>query len=220
MSLNNYVKEIAEYAEVCYKQIDAINSVLSGEISKENLRNIAKRHYAEIRTFLDIKIPERMRLCPPNAYSAKQYFWYLYREEQGFFKPGENHAELFLPACYALGLSDEELEKEYQAYWPHYKYMFNLTPSTDVFIRELAISTAWESFSPIVGPHLIKALKKYDIGDDGLKYFTLHYEVDQRHGNQAYKTLSDYVINTDLQSIAMDAISDSMLKNNYFDFKL
>ena len=219
MSLNPFVAEIKEYAEECYRKIEAVNALLAGELSVEQLKKMAKRHYAEIRTFLDVKIPERMRLCPPHAYSAKQYFWYLYREEHGFFKPGENHAELFKPVCYALGLSDKDLEEEYEAYWPQYKYLFDLTPSLEVLVKELAISAAWESFSPIMGPELMAALKKYSIPDE-LGYFSLHFEVDQRHGEQAYKTLNEYVTRPDLQAIAMDAITKDLVENNYLNLVL
>jgi len=219
MSLNHFVKEIKDHTEECYKQIDVINAILAGELNMQEMRKIAKRHYAEIRTFLDVKIPERMRLCPSHAHAAKQYFWYLYREEHGFFKPGEDHADLFKPLCYSLGLSDQELEEEFNSYWPHYKYLFELTPSIEVLVQELAISAAWESFSPVVAPMIISALEKYGI-TDGFEYFTLHYEVDKRHGDQAYKTLNEYVTSADLQKIAMEAISKSLVEDNYFNLVL
>lgn len=217
MSLNDFVTEIKQFTENSYRNIDVINAILKGNLNKDELAGYAKRHYAEIRTFLDIKIPARMRLCPPHAYNGKKYFWYLYREEHGFFKPGENHAELFKPICYALGLSDEDLENEFELYWPNYRYLLDLTPSNEVFISELAISVAWESFSPVVGPELIAALKRYGFEGDSLKYFSLHYEVDQRHGDQAYKTLNEYVTDLGTQEIAIKAISRTFGEDLYFN---
>jgi len=145
MELKDFSANIRQHADDCYRQMPLMNAILGGKLTQEELRKHARRHYAEIRTFIDFKLPERLRICPHDAYSAKKFFWDIYCEEQGNFVPGKNHAELFKPFCYKLGITDEELDDEYAAYWPHYRDMLSAVTSRPALVRELAISFAWET---------------------------------------------------------------------------
>src|SRR5262245_47826725 len=52
------------------------------------------RMYAETRLFIDVRLPERLRLCPASARSARRYLWENYGDEAGSFVPGRDHVAL------------------------------------------------------------------------------------------------------------------------------
>ena len=218
MDRNGLAKRIREHMSECNRKMPVAQEIVSGTLSMEDLRRHAKRHHAEIRTFIDFKLPERLRLCPAEAITAKKYFSDLYIEEQGHFVPGQNHADIFMPVCRKLGISDYELEKEYQSYWPRYQAMLSEHPSHQVLVRELAISCAWESLLMGMGEPLIAGLKNiYGFSDNDLIYFSSHAELDQRHSGYACEILQNYITDDHLEQIALNAITDTLLKQSYFD---
>ena len=93
------VKEIVEYLEICYANMPILNQICEGKLTKKELKQIALLHYAETKTFTNFKNLARIYLCPHEATKAKKYFCYLYREEQGNFEEGMNHADLLKPVC-------------------------------------------------------------------------------------------------------------------------
>ena len=210
---------IQEHINNCYQRMPLVNAVLSGSLPKDVLRRHAKRHHAEIRTFIDFKLPERMRLCPTEAITAKKYFSELYIAEQGNFIPGQNHADMFKPVCYKLSISDDELEEEYQSYWPRYRSMLVEHPSYEILVRELSISCAWESLLAKIGGSLIASLKNiYGFTGKDLIYFSSHSEVDQQHSEEACKILQSYISDDHLEQLSLSAITDTLLEKSYFDF--
>ncbi len=217
MPVNEYTARIREHVSACCREVALVNSIASGALPPGELVGCARRHYAEVRTFIELKLPERLRLCPPHAYSAKRFFWEIYREEHGDFVDGRNHAELFKPVCHKLGISDDELEAEFNSYWPHYRWMLAAEPSHQIMVRELAVSYAWESFIINLGPGLTAALRShYGFTDRELLYFKLHSSVDDEHSAAALDTLSEYVTDERLEGWATEAITDSLLRRNYF----
>ena len=210
---------IQEHINNCYQRIPLVNAMLSGSLPKNVLRRHAKRHHAEIRTFIDFKLPERMRLCPTEAIAAKKYFSELYIAEQGNFIPGQNHADMFKPVCYKLSISDNELVEEYQSYWPRYRSMLVEYPSYEILVRELSISCAWESLLASLGGSLIASLRTtYGFTDKDLIYFCSHSEVDKQHSDNACKILQSYITDEHLEQLSLTAITDTLLEKSYFDF--
>jgi Iron-containing redox enzyme len=217
MAVNEYTARIREHVNECCRGVALVNAIAAGSLPPQELVRCARRHYAEVRTFIELKLPERLRLCPTRAYSAKRFFWEIYREEQGDFLAGRDHAELFKPVCHKLGISDDELEAEFNSYWPHYCWMLAAEPSYPVMIKELAVSYAWESFIINIGPGLTAALRgHYGFTDRELLYFKLHSGVDEGHSAAALDTLSEYVTDGSLEGLAREAITDSLIRRNYF----
>lgn len=206
--------EIARLAHQCHEDAPTFQKLANGELTSEQLRRVALNQYGEIRSFLDFKIPERMRVCPHDAASAKKYFWYLYQEEQGNFVPGRNHAELFLPIAKELRISYAELESHYLEHVKRYAYMMQIEPSVKALVRELAISYSWESFMPMFGAKAIAAAKQhYGIAD--VSYFTEHDEVDAGHSGAAADILIEWASTPELQDIALAAIRETLVDDLY-----
>lgn len=209
-----FEEEIARLAHQCHEDAPTFQLLANGGLSPQQLRRVALNQYAEIRSFLDFKIPERMRICPHDAASAKKYFWYLYQEEQGNFVPGRNHAELFLPITNELGISQAELDAHYREHVKRYAYMMTIEPSVKALVRELAISYAWESFMPMFGAKAIAAAKQhYGIRD--VSYFTEHGEVDPGHSDEAANILITWATTPELQDIALKAIRETLVDDLY-----
>lgn len=211
-----FSEKVVEHLSSCFTRMNVINHLLSGSMDRETLKKIAKIHYAEIRSFTDIKLPVRMYLCPHNALIAKKYFATIYIEEQGNFNHQEHHANLFKPVCYSLGLTDSELEIEYHSYCRRYEKMWSIAPSTSAMVRELAISFAWESFIGYFGKKITSVLKdKYQLEDANLKYFKIHFNADNYHSKIALETLDYYTKTPELYDIVFDAITETLLTDLY-----
>lgn len=196
----------------CYKQMPLLNELCEGSISHEDLREIALLHYAETKTFTNIKNPARLYLCPHEARHAKRYFCYLYEEEQGGFQEGMNHADLFKPVCYHLGISDEQMEECYRKYAKSWMFLFHDTPSMETMVRELGASVAWETLTPFFGDRLLSSLSdNYNLPANALRYFTVHYKVDQAHSARALDTLARYSSTEPLMRIAKASIKSVLI---------
>lgn len=218
MNGNSFSHDIQQHTNDCYRKMRIINAMLEGALTHQELVKYAKRHYAEVRTFIDLKLPSRLRICPHNANSAKRFFWDIYYEEQGNFEEGKNHADLFKPVCHKLGITDEELELEFNNYYPNYNFMLTIPPSYPALVRELAISYAWESLLTKLGDKMVHSLKNdygFEAGD--ILYFTVHTNVDQEHSQHALNILTEYVTNRTLEHVAFEAITDSLIHNSYLD---
>lgn len=204
--------EIQSYLADCYNQMPIVNELVSNTLSRERIREIVMLHYAETKTFTNVKNPARLYLCPHEARHAKKYFCYLYEEEQGNFQEGMNHADLFKPVCYGFGLTDEQLENCYSIYSRSWLYLFHEKPSTEIMVRELGVSVAWESLTPFFGDKLINSLRdNYGLSPEALKYFKVHHVVDQAHSVRAVDTLTYYCTTPELMKIAKKAIRTALI---------
>jgi len=197
-----------------FEQMPIVPDICRGSLSKKQLKKVALLHYGETKTFLNFKIPARMLLCLHDAFIAKKYFWLLYREEQGDFKQNENHADFLRVGCNELGITDSQLEQCYKQYKERFYYMLFRQPSIETMVFELAVSVAWESFLPYFGSRLTSALREhYSLSEASMKYFDIHYKVDQAHSEQAINTLLYYCKSETLSDIAKKAIHTTLVSD-------
>jgi pyrroloquinoline quinone (PQQ) biosynthesis protein C len=159
-----------------------------------------------------------MRLCPHGAHRAKEFFWHLYKEEQGGFQPGRDHATVFKTFCNSIGIGDAALEAEYEGYWPNFTHMLDARPCQEALVRELATAYAWESaILRIAGPLgqiLNEVAARYALERKTLAYFDEHIEVDEEHARLALDVLLTYATTNGLIDEAFDAIFDTLVKRN------
>lgn len=210
--------DLTDYVDQCVSDAPVLKDLGHRELNLDETKQLARRHYAEIRTFIDLKLPARMRLCPHDAYRAKKFFWSIYREEQGDFKPGRSHAEVFKLFCAGVGLSDAELYAEYSGYWPNYQYLLDEPPSLEALVRELAVSYAWESIILRIAGPLTRTLNTiattHRLTAEQLSYFPDHIEVDQEHGALALEVLNHYASTEALQELSLTAIRKTLVERN------
>lgn len=193
-----------------------VPAILDGTLAPATLRRYAARYYAELRSFIDLKLPERMRLCPYGASRAKEFFARAYVEEQGSFRPGEDHASLFGRLCAGLGLTTDELEEETRRYAPRFRHLRESEPSLRVMVRELAIAYAWESAAPVLGLAVARALARhYAVPATALGFFTLHDAADRAHSAEALRVLLTYVAGPELTAVALAAIRGTLDLERY-----
>jgi len=204
-----------EHVDECLAHAPIFGELLRGSLPNSALREVSIRYYAEVRTFIDLKLPSRIRLCPHEASHAKQFFAHLYVEEQGDFATGKNHAQLFASFCATLGVTQQELDAEYERYWPRYSYLLTESPSPQGMIRELSISCAWESVIVRIGDTLMRSLSdNYGFSDEQLDYFRLHVQVDQSHAAEAQRVLRHYVTDEQLMALAKKAVYDDLIEGS------
>ncbi len=217
MSDAAFIQEAQEAIEAGIGRMGFFWSIVERKASQDELRAIASRYYAEIRTFIDLKLPERMRLCPLSALEARKFFWRIYRDEHGEFETGRDHPSLWKKFCRELGIEDAELENQYHAYARKFEYMRKLEPSEENMVTELATMAAWESVVPVFASAPYEALRDhYGISDDGLEFFTLHQDVDGFHSKAALEMLARFASTRKLQDHALRAIEQTLRLDSYF----
>lgn len=209
--------KIKQVIEERVKEMDLFWKVIEGAIPPDRLKILVTRYYAEIKTFIDLKLPERMRLCPSNAHHVRKLFNQIYKEEHGDFEEGQDHPTLLRKLCLALGVTDEELETEYQLYVTRFNYMRELETSWENMITELAIMVAWESVTPKFGKLPFQALRKhYSIPEEALDFFKLHEECDACHSSDVMDILVKSANTQALQKHALATIEKTLDLNQYF----
>ena len=200
-----------------FARMDVVHALAAGRLARETLARYAARYYAELRTFIDLKLPERLRLCPYGATEAKRFFARAYVEEQGLFRPGEDHASLFRRLCDALAIAAAVLEDEVRRYARRFDYLRALEPSPEAMVRELAIAYAWESAAPVLGQSLASALRRhYAVPASALVFFELHHAVDREHSAEAERVLLAYADTPELRRLALAAIAETLDLERYF----
>jgi pyrroloquinoline quinone (PQQ) biosynthesis protein C len=213
----------AQFPELVHKtistaveQMEFFWKVIEGKASSEELTIAAKEYYAEVRTFLDIKLPHRMRICPIEALDVRKFLCEIYEEEHGNFEVGRDHAALWKKFCNALGLADSELERHYHQYAAGFSYMSEIEPSVDNMVTEIAIMTAWESVGPLFARLPLESLRThYDLSPDALEFFELHSVVDVEHSSQALELLTRYASTPVLRERAIAAMTETLKLDNY-----
>jgi pyrroloquinoline quinone (PQQ) biosynthesis protein C len=213
-----FADALQDAVERGFAAMGVVHALVAGALSRDTLVGYAARYYAELRTFIDVKLPERLRLCPYGATRAKEFFARAYVEEQGHFRPGEDHASLFRRLCDALEISPGALEDETRRYARRFRYLRELEPSAPAMVRELAIAYAWESAAPALGQTLARALgHHYGVPAAALEFFELHRAVDREHSAEALRVLRAYADRPELQQLALGAIAETLDLRNYFE---
>jgi hypothetical protein len=198
--------------------MDLVHALTAGTLGRAHLARLAARYYAELRTFLDVKLPERLRLCPYEARDAKAFFARAYVEEQGHFRRGEDHASLFRRLCDALAVPADALEREVRDYARRFRHLRDLEPSPEAMVRELAVAYAWESAAPALGDAVADALcRHYALPADAVRFFALHVAVDREHSAEARDVLLAHATTPALAAIALAAVAETLDLRRYFE---
>jgi pyrroloquinoline quinone (PQQ) biosynthesis protein C len=198
--------------------MEAAHAVIRGALTPAALRRFAARYYGELRTFLDVKLPERLRLCGYGAADAKELFAHAYVEEQGHFRPGEDHASLFAEVCSALGNTPTVLEGEAVRHARRFAYMRLLEPAPCTLVRELAITYAWESVAPALGLAVAQALERhYAVPGAALRFYAVHDAVDREHSAAARRVLLAHATTADLRLDAIAAVREALDLSVYLE---
>ena len=188
----------------------------------ESVRYLLARFYAETRIFIDLKLPERLRLCPAGALSARRYLWENYRDECGDFIAGADHLSLWVRVCEGVGVDRAAREAEHRRLLPRYAYLRQLEPGLEPMVAELAIMVAWESLGrtlSTIGARILgdplRARGEPSAGT--LEFFAVHRDLDDGHAAHAMRTLVEYATTPALQAVALDAIAATLEPRQYLE---
>jgi len=207
--------EYEELVERALSDAPVLRDLRRARVPAGDPRRLVLRHYAEVSTSLNLKLPSRLRLCPPDAVTAKQFLWRLYAEEQGDFQPGADHASLFARFCRSLGLTDDDMAAEWEHYWPAYRYMLTDLPSHSVLVRELTICPVWESVILRLGAGYLQAIQQaFPAADPDFTYFTVHATVDTHHSVAALSVLQEYVRSDEDLAIVRTTVQSTLVTDN------
>jgi len=210
-------RQLSTRIDAAIQRMGLIEAVVEGRLPRRELASAARRYYAEVRTFVDLKLPERMRLCPPDAIHARQFLARIYVEEHGEFVPGQDHPALWARFCGALGLAERELEAEVRAYAPRFHYLREREPSREHLVTELATMSAWESVVPrLAGLHYTALRETYGIPEEALEFFRVHRQADAGHARAAMKVLGTYADTPTLRELALQAATETLELGGYF----
>jgi pyrroloquinoline quinone (PQQ) biosynthesis protein C len=165
-----------------------IDSISRGELSAPQLRHWAtqlyignKGHNANILGFIYAK-------CDDFG-ARKAIVENLNEEELGRQSGvGRSHMELYLEFGEALGIPREQLKNARMtpdaAAMVHWMYW--LADSKPWYTTLAGISLGSELFNPDAYVRVIDGLRKhYGLDDDGVRFFSVHVEVDKEHGDSS-----------------------------------
>ena len=216
-SREDFERSVIARIDTSVQRMGLFRAVLEGRLSRQQLRTAARRYYAEIRTFVDLKLPERLRLCPAGALPARRFLVRIYAEEHGDFEPGRDHPALWARFCHALGIGEQELEEETRAYAPRFHYLREREPCREHMLTELATMAAWESVAPHFAQLPLTALREgYGIAEEALEFFRVHREADAAHSRAALKVLALYADTEAQREHALRVIEETLDLDGYF----
>jgi len=212
-----FARELATRIDTAIAHMGLFQAVVEGHLPRQQLENAARRYYAEVRTFVDLKLPERMRLCPPDALRARHFLAQIYVEEHGEFVPGRDHPALWARFCRALGLEERELEAEVRAYAPRFHYLREREPCRKHLVTELATMSAWESVVPqFAGLPCTSLHAAYGIPEEALEFFRVHQQADTSHAQAASEVLGIYADTPALREHALQTVEETLDLRGYF----
>ena len=212
-----FQRVVTDRIDTAVQRMGLFQAVLEGRLSHPQLRAAARRYFAEVRTFVDLKLPERMRLCPGSALGARRFLARIYAEEHGDFEPGRDHPALWARFCHALDIGERELEEEVRAYAPRFHYLREREPCREHMLTELATMAAWESVAPHFAQLTLTALREsYGIAEEALEFFRVHREADAAHSRAALKVLALYADTEAQREHALRVIEETLDLDGYF----
>lgn len=192
-------------------RLSIIEAIVSGELPQEQLKALGGRLYAEARAALQVKIPERIRLCPLEAGAARRFWWKILAEESGDFEPGQDHASLLARVCVAFGMSQQGLDSEYEDYLPRLDAIRQEPPSIGATLREMTRMYIEEAVFAREAGRIADSLRDhYEISENALYYFRLHTDMDVEHSNAALDQIILYAKTPELQHVVINTAKDSL----------
>ena len=177
-----------------------------GTLSREALVNYAKQYYAHVRTF-----PVYLSACHSNCDEVKVrqlLLENLMDEEHG----EENHPELWLRFCDALGIDrDDAKNAELLPKTKESIHILRELTRSDDYRRGVAALYAYESQVPEIARSKREGLKNlYDVTSDrAVSYFAVHEEADVVHREMERDILQDHATDDAAKNDIRDAAETS-----------
>jgi pyrroloquinoline quinone (PQQ) biosynthesis protein C len=163
-------------------RLPVVEAICAGTLPLEMLRRIGARQYAEARAAIQVKFPERLRICPIEAGEARRYWCQQLIEESGDFEAGCDHGSLLAPAFMALGGTQQELDDEYERYLPRVSYLRESPLSLELTLREAAQLYIEEAVFVGEANRIGDALRDhYGVPEGAVRYFRVHAVLDAQH---------------------------------------
>jgi pyrroloquinoline quinone (PQQ) biosynthesis protein C len=188
-----------------------IEAICSGKLPLLQLRQVGIRLYAEARVAIQVKLPERLRICPIHAEAARRFWCEQLADESGSFEPGHDHASLLAPACLALGVTRDDLEAEYERYLHRADYLRQAAISIDTTLSEAALVYVEEAILAAHGNRIADALRShYGVAERDVRYFRVHAEVDVRHSSAGLKMICQCAKTPAQQQLVLETATRSL----------
>ncbi len=187
--------------------LDLIRRIVDGTLPINKLQHVARVLYAEARASLQVKIPERIRICPLEAVDVRRLWWHLLEEESGHFVTDHDHASLLLPVCRSLGIAPAELDAEYSRHLLGLEELRKTPTSAVTTVMELAQTFVDESVLARKATLVAESLaSNYSVSQADLFYFQLHSTVDVEHSDQVLNVLASYAASQGLDDVAVNRV--------------
>lgn len=194
-------------------RIEILTGIKTGSFSKNDVRQIASTLYAEAKSALQIKIPERIRICPIELGNVRRFWCRILNEESGGFRFGKDHASLIYPTCMELGSTPDDLNAAYEIASEKLSGFRQLEVSVEITIRELCRMWIDEYILALEANNIGDALKLYyGVSESGVYYFRLHAIEDIKHSNEGLKQIVAVSDSLELQDYAFKVVSESLDK--------
>lgn len=173
-----------------------------GTLTLDMLRGYAKQYYHQVLAFPTFV--SGVHVNGDNVADRQVILENLVEEEQG----DDNHPELWLRFCDALGLDRQEVISS--EVFPQTQEMidtFREVTKDASFAEGVTALYAYESQVPEVSETKIDGLKRfYDISDRrGLQFFLVHKSLDVEHSEVTRNLMAKYLVGDDSEKALMAA---------------
>ncbi|HXG52516.1 MAG TPA: iron-containing redox enzyme family protein [candidate division Zixibacteria bacterium] len=181
-----------------------VKAVCSGKATLDEIRRWAVQDYQFRRAVPRIAMLRYLACSDPEI--ARKLWGVVEEETRGLDTGSAGHNELFVRFARSIGLTDEQIEHaELRPATAAHLYYVELIIHTLPWFVVMAIQIGAEgTFSPAAAALGRGFIEQYNMKPEDVRFFTVHAEADEEHGNLAEEIALRYITSPHLQALTRE----------------
>ena len=198
--VNQLKKDIQAFPKIRIKH-PFLKAVCAGTASMEQIRAWAIQDYQFRAAVPRIAMLRYLACTDPEI--ARKLWGVVEEETRGLDTGSAGHKELFIRFADSIGLTRDQLENtELRPATAAHLYYVELIIHTLPWFVVMAIQIGAEgTFGPAAAALGHGFIKQYNMKPDDVRFFTVHSEADEDHGNLAEEIAVRYITSPHLQEL-------------------
>lgn len=204
MSSSEFVQQLKKEIQAFPKiriQHPFLKAVCNGKASMDQIRAWAIQDYQFRAAVPRIAMLRYLACSDPEI--ARKLWGVVEEETRGLDTGSAGHNELFIRFANSIGLTREQLETaELRPATAAHLYYVELIIHTLPWFVVMSIQIGAEgTFGPAAAALGHGFIKQYNMKPEDVRFFTVHTEADEEHGNLAEEIAVRYLTSTQLQAL-------------------
>lgn len=178
-----------------------LKAVCSGKATMDEIRRWAIQDYQFRRAVPRIAMLRYLACSDPEI--ARKLYEVVEEETRGLDTGSAGHNELFVKFAESIGLTRDQIENaELLPATAAHLYYVELIIHTLPWFVVMAVQIGAEgTFGPAAAALGQGFIKQYGMKPEGVRFFTVHSEADEEHGNLAVEIALRYITSPHLQEL-------------------